>query len=701
MAAPRKKGIKPSGIIRRSEAATRVTMALLGALFATLAGFAAFSRIGEPLVTLSYDLPFITHHAGWADEIRIVYLSKLDKQSVDRTRQAELLDRLGEAGAKMVIYDLIFDRESEDPQVDQEFAAAMRRFRGVEDSEGFGDADRRQVFLACGRRTFRMTGVLGEQLIPPNNTLLDAADNFGLVATDDSTFMVRKLTTGTVDEPGLVWVAAQAAGAELDESTRMDARWMNYAGPPSTMDQDATTDQDTFAHEIRSCPAASVLDGEFNPAFFKDKIVLVGGEPGIVGEALGDDLFETPFHRFHLGGKLPFMSGVEIQANSLANLIQGNWLIRSSPRFDFWLVMIAGIAIGILFSSMRPAAGIPTAFLVAVGFAAAGLLSVHYGRVWFPWSVAAFAQLPVALVWGVASNLYVERFFRLKLSKEQQAIREAFAKYLSPQMLDRLTLEGFNTDLGGEKIETAIMFTDLENFTDMCERIGDPQRVVETMNHYFEKTTDSIFTHDGVVIKFIGDAIFAVWGAPIPDPEPMVKAARAAWDLFENDKLVIEGEELRTRIGIHFGEVVAGNIGSTRRVDYTLIGDAVNLASRIEGVNKMLGTHILMSGAAASFLDESFRTRRVGSFRVKGRSESVELYELLGPVRHDSPPEWVMVYHEALARLEAGDNAGAMKGFATVDSMRDPRGDGPSRFLTERIRSGDVAGNGTVELKDK
>lgn len=695
MSSPNRSVAKPRGLIRRSERGTRIAVAVLGALITSLVGFAALSRLGEPLVMLGYDLPFIIHRAGDSKDIRIVYLNELDKHALDRSQQAELLDRLGEAGAKMVVYDLIFDLPSGDPQVDLEFAAAMRRFRGVDDTgEAIPGAERRYVFLACGRKTFQVTGAFGEQLIPPNDTLLDAADAFGLVAMDDRTFMIRKLATGTPDEPAMVWHAAIAAGADLDDATRMDSRWMNYAGPPEDKRKPDA------AHAIPSCPAASVLDGRTDPAFFRNKIVMVGGEPGVVGEALGKDLFETPFHRFQIRRKVPFMSGVEVQANALANLIQGNWLVRSSPRSDLCLVSIAGIILGTGLSLLRPAGGILVAIMLVAGFAAAGVVSVRFGGFWFPWSVSAFLQVPVALGWGVASNLYVERHFRIKLSEEQQAIREAFSKYLSPQMLDRLTQEGFATDLGGEKVEAAMMFTDLENFTNMCERIGDPQRIVETMNRYFERTTAGIFAHDGVVIKFIGDAIFAAWGTPIHDPDSAAKAARAAWDLFENDKLIIEGDVLRTRIGIHFGEVLAGNIGSSRRVDYTLIGDAVNLAARLEGVNKTLGTHILMSDAVVQRLDASFRKRRVGTFRVKGRREPVVIYELLGPAIEDSEPEWLVAYHDALALMEANDPKAAA-GFSRVIALRNDRRDGPSAFLLEQLRIGAVGEHGIVTLLEK
>ncbi len=687
---------KPRGVIRRTERGTRLVAALVGALLATAVGIAALSRLGESLVLLSYDLPFIVHRAGGSDQIRIVYLDELSKQSLDRRPQAEILDRLGEAGAKMVVYDLIFDQPYEDPQVDLDFAAAMRRFRGVDEAGNpVAGQPRRHVLLACGRKTFQNTGMAGEQLVPPNDTLLDAADDFGLVAVDDQSYMIRKLATGTPDEPSLVWKAAQAAGAGLEETSRMEMRWMNYAGPPP----DPARPVDTSV--IPSCPASSLLQGEADPWFLRDKIVLIGGEPGIVGEALGKDLFETPFHRFQIGGKIPLMSGVEIQANALTNLIERNWLNRSSQDFDQRIIIGVGILVGILFSLLRPAAGVVTAVMLILIVAAVGIMGVHFGSFWFPWSVIAFLQVPVALVWGVASHSYVERFFRIQLSEEQRKIREAFTKYLSPQMLDRLTAEGFTTDLGGEKVDAAMIFTDLENFTQMCAQIRDPQRIVETMNGYFERTTASIFEHDGVVIKFIGDAIFAAWGAPLPEPDAAGKAVRAAWKLFENDKLVVDGEEMRTRIGIHLGEVVAGNIGSTRRVDYTLVGDAVNLASRLEGVNKMLGTYILMSDAVASRLDGGFRTRRVGSFRVKGRSEPVEIHELLGPVLQDLDPAWLTAYHAALSQLENNDLDGALAGFTAVDAMRERSGDGPSRFFIERIRSGEIAENGIVELKDK
>lgn len=684
------------GLVRRTERATRVATAVVGMLLAVLAGFGGLTGVGEPLVTLGYDMPFILHRAGGAKDIRMVYLTELQQQSLDRRPQARLLDRLAEEGAKMVVYDLIFDRPSEDPAVDREFAAAMRRFRGVDETgTAIPGAVQRKVFLGCARDTSRKTGYAMETLVVPNEVLLEAADDFGLVTFDEDAFMIRRLTTGTPDEPSLAWKAAQAAGAELDENTRMDPRWFNFAGPPPG------TDTRDLAVPIGSVDAGTVMAGQSQAGFFRGKIVLIGGQPGIVGQQLGADLFETPFHRFPVTGKIPLMSGVEVQANALANLLNHNWLTRAPGRWDHLLVIAAGFFLGGLLSLCRPVRAILAACVLIGAFASAGLLTVHYREMWFPWTVPAFLQVPVALVWAIASNLYVERYFRIKLTAEQQAIREAFAKYLSPQMLDRLTREGFNTRLGGDKINAAVMFTDIEGFTNMCSRIKDPQRIVETLNDYFERTTSSVFDYDGVIIKYIGDAIYAAWGAPVSDPHAALNAVRAAWRLFGNDKLHVEGHEHPTRIGVHYGEVVAGNIGSSRRVDYTLIGDAVNLAARLEGLNKKLGTYILVSGEAHAFINGEFRTRYVGDFIVVGRDEPVAAHELLGPARQQSEPGWITAYHHALDDLKAGRVEAARQGFVRAGDLRGNSGDGPSAFFIKHIDAGDILPGGVVQLTEK
>lgn len=679
----------------KNERAIRLLTAVAGVALAVAAGYLALFRLGASVVTLSYDVPLLFNPKENSQDVRIVYLDEANGKVFDRSVQARLLDKLNEAGVRAVVYDLIFENPSEDPAVDREFAAAMIRFRGA-DENGMPIPGKplRPILLACGRDVIRQTGVVAEQLIPPTDELLAAADDFGLVAfIHDKKFTVRELTTGTKDEPSMTWKAASLLGAKLEESDRRKPRWIRFIGrPPDPDDENARP-------PIPSLGADQVINGDAS-GFLRDKIVVVGAKPGIVGAALGEDLFSTPFHRLDIRGNLPLTSGVELQATVLANLLEGNWLTRSDPRHDVWLAVVAGVIAGLLFTRLRPVHGIIVAVLLILALLAAGTWSLQHDGLWFPWSVAAFVQIPVALGWGTAAHFYIERFFRAKLGEEQRQLREAFAKYLSPQMLDRLTAEGFKMRVGGEKIEAAMMFTDLENFTDLCEKVGDPERIVRTLNEYFEQTTSHIFDDDGVVIKFIGDAIFAAWGAPLAEPQAALKAARAAWKLGNTEKISIDGTVLNTRIGVHFGEVVAGNIGSARRVDYTMIGDAVNLSARLEGLNKTLGTDILVSDEVRQRIGDEFLTRLVGRLKVKGRREVTLVHELLGPLPPGGEPEWIAIYHSALAALVDNDPAKARDLFLATEACKGGR-DGPCRFFLKRLDAGEPIRDGVVEMTEK
>ncbi len=676
----------------------RLISILVGSALVIGLGLLALTKTGTSLRYLSYDLPFLVHRAGEADDVRIVYLDEMDGEKVDRSGQAALLDALAEAGVRAVVYDLIFQDPWPNPQVDLEFAAAMLRFRGIDaNGKSIPGVPQRMIFLATGSTPIERSGMVGQQMVPPDEDILEAAGyQFGLAdLVRDDQFTVRELPVGTYDEPSLSWSAARALGAQLEEDPekRIAPRWLNYAGPPGASDSLGAQ------RAIKSCSAADVLEGGI-ANFLRDKIVVIGGKPALIGAAAGQDLFSTPFHRFDGRGDLPLASGVEIQANALLNFLNGNWLTATKPRFDKILISLCGLFIGLVFCWLKPIRGLLFALILILILIAVGVGAVHFRQFWFPWSVIAFLQVPLGFIWGGASHFYLERFHRRKLSRDQLLLRGAFSKYLSPQMLDQLTADDFQMKLGGEKIQAAMMFTDLENFTDVCEQVGDPGRIVETLNDYFERTTDHIFDHRGVVIKFIGDAIFAGWGAPIPDPDAARNAVRAAWRLFESDKLVIDGVSIRTRIGLHFGEVVAGNIGSKRRVDYTMIGDAVNLAARLESLNKMVGTQILMSHEIHRELSPEFRTRRVGKFQVKGRKEGTQVYELLGRALESSEPSWLSNYHLALEALEAGDTTTARAGFAEVQEVRQG-GDGPSAFLLSALEQGIVLPDGAIKMIEK
>jgi adenylate cyclase len=217
--------------------------------------------------------------------------------------------------------------------------------------------------------------------------------------------------------------------------------------------------------------------------------------------------------------------------------------------------------------------------------------------------------------------------------KERDKLRTTFGKYMTSSVMEHL-LAG-KVQLGGESLEVTILFSDIRSFTTLSEKM-DPQQLVALLNEYFTEMVGIVMSEGGVVDKYIGDAIMAVFGAPVPKPDDAANAVRAAVKMRRalevlNERLVKRGiAKLRTGIGIHTGEVVAGNIGSEARMEYTVIGDAVNLASRLETSTKDLGVNVLISEDTYEITKGVVDTRAVKQITVKGRAAPVMTYEVLG-----------------------------------------------------------------------
>jgi adenylate cyclase len=216
---------------------------------------------------------------------------------------------------------------------------------------------------------------------------------------------------------------------------------------------------------------------------------------------------------------------------------------------------------------------------------------------------------------------------------ERDKLKTTFGKYMTDAVVDHL-MAG-KVQLGGEALTATILFSDIRSFTTLSEKM-DAKQLVALLNEYFTEMVDVVMREDGVVDKYIGDAIMAVFGAPVPKPESAVSAVRAAVGMREaladlNKKLVARGaKRIETGIGIHTGEVVAGNIGSERRMEYTVIGDSVNLASRLESATKELGVAVLISQDTYDLVKDHFDVRQVKEITVKGREQPVMTYEVLG-----------------------------------------------------------------------
>jgi adenylate cyclase len=339
----------------------------------------------------------------------------------------------------------------------------------------------------------------------------------------------------------------------------------------------------------------------------RGRTVLVGGT-----FADGRDVHRTPY------GLMP---GVEIQANIVHMLATGSLVRPAGWLAGFTVQLVAVFLAGLVMVAIRPLWG------TAVCLAGALLLGV-------PASYLAFSRggywvdflLPVAVtsLLGVGADV---------LSKRR--LRDALGRYVSPEVAARV--ERNPGDLEGERRLVSILFTDLRGFTTLSERMA-PEQMAARLTEYFDAMTSAIFVRRGMVNDFIGDAILAVFGAPLDDPEHARHAILSALAMNEtleklNERWSSDGlPSLRMGVGIHTGEVFAGNVGRAGKVKYAVVGDTVNLASRVEGLNKEMGTTMLVTEASyrAAGLDLEVKDR--GLISVKGREEPVRVYEVIGLV---------------------------------------------------------------------
>lgn len=376
--------------------------------------------------------------------------------------------------------------------------------------------------------------------------------------------------------------------------------WVNHLGPPQT---------------FRHVSAKDVLAGRVPVDQIAGKAVIVGFT------AAGFDEISTPF--------APVVPGVELQATAIDNL-----LLRRSLWRPWWAVPMEALLIVALSLSMGVALK-RLSILPAVATAAA--LALVYGalsQIFFSqYGLALGAFYPLA---GMAISLLVSAIYQaLTEQREKRAIRDAFRHYLSPEVTELLADDPSRLKLGGHRTELTILFSDIRGFTTLSEGMP-PETLGEFLIEYLSAMTDVVFRHQGLLDKYIGDAVMAFWGAPVAFPDHAARCCNAALDML--DALETLNRDWETRglprldigVGIHTGDPIVGNFGSVDRFDYTAIGDDVNLASRLEGMNKTYGTHILLSESTRAAIGDAFVTREVARIRVRGREQETTIHELTG-----------------------------------------------------------------------
>jgi adenylate cyclase len=276
------------------------------------------------------------------------------------------------------------------------------------------------------------------------------------------------------------------------------------------------------------------------------------------------------------------------------------------------------------------------------------------------------------------------------ISREKR-VKTTMARYMTKEVLDKLVEEG-DSMLGGTTQEVTVLFSDIRSFTTLSEQLG-ARETVSMLNEYFSEMIDVIFEHGGILDKYIGDAIMALFGTPFKTDRDVDNAVTVANQMILSLRalnLIRENQgktPIRIGVGISTGEVVTGNIGSPKRMDYTVIGDSVNIASRLEGANKFYGTQILLSEFTASRLRQPGRLREIDLIRVKGKNEPVAIYESLdcqGPECFPFMDQALPFFQKGLDRYRRRDWSGAMDCFSRILDWHP--GDRPSALYLDRCR---------------
>ncbi|MEW6720855.1 MAG: adenylate/guanylate cyclase domain-containing protein [Thermodesulfobacteriota bacterium] len=384
-----------------------------------------------------------------------------------------------------------------------------------------------------------------------------------------------------------------------------------------------------------------------DPEAFRGRHVIFGfSAPGLF------DLRPTP-----VGGVFP---GSEIHATALDGLLEGDFASGAPPAAAaaaaFLFALSAAVAVGL---SRKAWQGL---LLFAAFLPLPALLCLFaYSRGWWLPLVVQEAAVSLSLLGALAVNYATE-------GRQKRYIKNAFRQYLSPDVIEQLIAHPERLKLGGERRVLSIFFSDLQGFTGISEGL-DPEALTALLNDYLSAMTDILQEEGGTVDKYIGDAIVAFWNAPLEQPDHAERAARAAIrcqeKLAEMRPLLREkyGKDLFMRVGLNTGPAVVGNMGSRSRFDYTVLGDAVNLASRLEGINKQFGTYVLASEAMRRGLPPSFPAREISNVSVVGRKEPVRVFELLSAGDAAARGKEIEAFAEGLKAFAAGNFARAIEKF--------------------------------------
>lgn len=591
-------------------------------------------------------------------------IAKLGRWPWPRSYHGKIIRDLAAAGAKSIAFDVLYtERDEQNPASDANLASAAEEtgivtsaflFRGSMEHNLIGTdplfpfADlRAHSYLGFVNfmpdrdgvaRRGHLYAVSGEEVYP---SLPVAA----LAAAEKKTFQDLL--------PSLPVVVSK------DPNIAENQLFINYAYSP---------DKDSY----KTYSFADVYLGKINlKETFNNKIVFVGGTAAALF-----DIKAIPF--------VPIYYGVLIHANILDNLISNNFMRETPSYLTALYVLLVGLLMGFVLTRFSPWIKL-ICFLAVVG----GNLGLSF---WMFSHLNRIIPLVAPLLVGVGCYGGILIYRLIVEEREKRKIKGSFRQYLSPKIIDILTKDPSKLQLGGEEREVSIFFLDIAGFTTMSEALK-PTQLVEVMNHCLNEFSKIILKHDGLINKYIGDCIMAFWNAPVDQPRHASQACLAALDCIKalpdiNRKFQEKGlPSIDCRIGINTGVVVVGNMGSDEKFDYTVLGDPVNLASRLEGANKQYHTRIMVSDVTFEKAREEIEARDLDLIRVKGKKEPRKVFEVLCKKGEmlEEVSEGRKRYHQGLALYRQRNFPEAIEAFQSVFDYQP--NDHLTRVYLERARA--------------
>lgn len=441
---------------------------------------------------------------------------------------------------------------------------------------------------------------------------------------------------------------------------------------------------------------------------FKDKIVLVGSTM-----PEHHDLFPVAFAQHREQGT-NLMYGVEIHAHVIESVLRREFLTRSPTWADLLLIVMCSFLTFYGTSALRSSRWLRHFILEFIMFV---LIVIEMWAV-VALSVRAFVDYSIVLATiGPLTGIFISYaasavYHFVNERKRRLMIRSMFSTYVNPKVVDELILHPEKLKLGGERKELTVLFSDIEGFTTIAENLPS-EDLVSLLNEYFGEMTSLILQNDGTLDKFFGDAIVAFWGAPLPQHDHALRACQSALAMqrslaemrerWRNERKPL----LHVRIGINTGEMVVGNLGGTKKFDYTVIGDGVNIASRLEGANRVYRTGIMVSEATYDRVKHKIVGRELDLIAVKGRREPLRTFELLQSPDGALDPgleRFLALYQAALRSYRRRDWDGAIATFRAAFELRPY--DYPTQLHLERaeyfkLNPPPEAWDGVVELTMK